>query len=286
MTILITGANGTVSTALLHALSTRSGTTLRALVRDPGKAPTVPNLEVAVGDLERPETLGDAFAGIDTLWLLTAFGPQAPHASSNAVWAARNAGVRHIVRLSAIGAAHDAPTRNGRLHALSDHELRASGMDWTILKPASFMQNLLGAVVGDTLYGTFGDGRLGLIDVRDIGEFAAHILTDPATHAGSTYTLTGPASISLYDAAAAAGSALGARITYQPVSTEQAYSSMLDMGLSEWIASVAVEYSQAYAAGWGDFTTTDFSDVIGRHARSITQFADEYAADLRSSANL
>ena len=67
----------------------------------------------------------EAFASADMLWLLTAMGPQAPNASVNAVWAARRAGVRHIVRLSAVGAAHDAPTRNGGLHALSDDELQA-----------------------------------------------------------------------------------------------------------------------------------------------------------------
>lgn len=93
-----------------------------------GKAGEVPSLERhEPGDLEQPSSLTDAFAGVDTLWLLTATGPQAPHASSNAVWAARQAGIGHIVRLSAMGAAHDAPTRNVRMHALSDVELQASG---------------------------------------------------------------------------------------------------------------------------------------------------------------
>ena len=52
-------------------------------------------------------------------------------AISSAVWAVRNARVSHIVRLSAIGAAHDAPNRNGRLHALSDAGLAASGIACT-----------------------------------------------------------------------------------------------------------------------------------------------------------
>src|SRR5437764_1134210 len=127
MTILITGANGTISSALLAALASSSDARLRAWsATRPG--PGLPGVEVAIGDLERPDTLTRAFSGVDTLWLLTAAGPQAPHASSSAVWAARNARVSHIVRLSAIGAAHDAPNRNGRLHALSDAELAASGI--------------------------------------------------------------------------------------------------------------------------------------------------------------
>jgi uncharacterized protein YbjT (DUF2867 family) len=149
-------------------------------------------VDVVVADLDQPTSLPEAFAGVDTMWLLTAAGPQAPHASSNAVWAARQAGVRHIVRMSAIGAAHDAPTRNGRLHAVSDAELQASGIPYTIIKPAAFMQILLGSVAGGTLYHNWGEGRVGFIDAADIAAFAAQVLTEPDRHAGQTYTITGP----------------------------------------------------------------------------------------------
>ena len=114
MSTLITGANGTIGSALLRVLKA-GDTEIRALVRDPEKAPDLPGLAVIAGDLDSPRSLGSAFEGVDTLWLLTAMGPQAPHQSMNAVWAARQAGVRHIVRVSAVGAAYGAPTRNGRL---------------------------------------------------------------------------------------------------------------------------------------------------------------------------
>ncbi|WP_433245972.1 SDR family oxidoreductase [Streptosporangium sp. CA-135522] len=265
MTILITGANGSVSSALLASLK---GQKARAMVRDPAKAPE--GVDVVVGDLDEPSTLAEAFAGVDTLWLLTAMGPQAPHASMNAVHAAKQAGVKHVVRMSAIGAAHDAPTRNGRLHALSDHELRVSGLDWTIIKPGFFMQNLLGSVSGGTLYAGLGHGRLGMIDVRDIADFAAAVLINPAPHAGRTYTITGPASISLHEAAATVGA------TYQPVTDEQAHTAMIGFGLPDWIAAVSVEYGRAYASGWGDYTTPDFAQVVGRQARSFAEFARDH----------
>ncbi|MEV0586570.1 SDR family oxidoreductase [Nonomuraea sp. NPDC050310] len=271
MTILITGATGNVSSALIRALPSTEN--VRVLVRDPARAPE--GVEVFVGDLDHPETLTEAFDGVETLWLLTAMGPSSPHASGNAVWAARQAGVKHIVRLSAIGAAHDAPTRNGRLHALSDLELQASGIAWTIIRPAFFMQNLFGSVNGDTLYGGLGDGRLGMIDVRDIAEFGARVLADPAPHAGRIYTLTGPESISLQQAAAAVGA------TYQPVPEEGVLEAMLGAGFPEWDAKVSVEYGRAYAANWGDYTTTHFSDVVGRPARSFADFARDHAAQLR-----
>jgi uncharacterized protein YbjT (DUF2867 family) len=79
MTILITGANGAVSSSLLASSKSEK---VRAMVRDPAKAPE--GVDVVVGDLDEPSTLVEAIAGADTLWLLTAMGPQAPHAGMNA----------------------------------------------------------------------------------------------------------------------------------------------------------------------------------------------------------
>jgi uncharacterized protein YbjT (DUF2867 family) len=282
MTLLITGANGVVSSALLRSLPT-GGIEVRALVRDLAKAPQLPGVKVVIGDLDDPSSLPPAFAGVDTVWLLTAMGPQAPHQSMNAVWAARQAGVRHIVRMSAIGAGYDAPTRNGRLHALSDAELMASGIGWTIVRPAFFTQNLLGAVVGGVLYGATGEGRVGMIDARDIADFGARVLTDPARHAGKTYTLTGPASISLRQVAADLQQVLGTSIAYQPISADQAFTAMRQAGLPEWTAAVNAEYATAYASGWGDYTTPDFAIVVGRPARDLATFARDHADQLRGT---
>jgi uncharacterized protein YbjT (DUF2867 family) len=280
MTILVTGANGTVSSALVRELA--AGFKVRALVRDAAKAPDLPSVEVAVGDLDEPSTLTDAFSGVDTVWLLTAMGPQAPHASMNAVWAARRAGVRHVVRLSAVGAGHDAPTRNGRLHALSDEELMTSGLAWTIVRPHFFMQNLLGAVNGDTLFGMLGGGRLGMVDTRDVALFGARILAAPQAHAGKVYTVTGSASVSMHEAAESISSVLGSPIRYQPVSPEDAAAAMVQLGFPQWVADVSAEYGHAYANGWGDFTTPDFTTVTGRPARSFAEFAADHRSGLRA----
>ncbi|MFG2073814.1 SDR family oxidoreductase [Nonomuraea maritima] len=273
MTILVTGANGTVSREVLRSL--RGTADLRVLVRDRSRAPS--GVEVAVGDLHHPETLERAFTGVDTVWLLLAMGPDSTHASSNAVWAARKAGVRHIVRMSAIGAGHDAPTRNGRLHALSDVELAASGLGWTVVRPAYFMQNLLGSVDGGTFRGAPGEGRIGLIDVRDIGHFAATVLRDPERHHRAVYTLTGPESIRLRDTTGLLSEVYGRPIAYQPVSPDEACSAMLAAGAKEWDARVTAEYLTAYDAGWGDYTTSTYAAVTGRPGTTFAEFARDHA---------
>lgn len=283
-TILITGATGAVSSALLVALE-GSDHQIRALVRDETKAAQLQarGVEVVVGDLDDPDSLPPAFAGVSDLWLLVPNGPRATENSMNAVWAARTAGVERVVRLSAVGAALDAPTRSGRLHALADHDLQHSGLRWTILRPHWFMQNLLNESAGIAALGTFslnaGDGRLGMIDVRDIAAFAGRVLTDPSPrHDGRIYTPTGPRSISFAQVAKAFTQVLGRPVDYRPVSDDTQRATLLHHGIPAWIVGMLVEYSQAYAAGWGDYTTSDFVDVVGHAPRTVDDFIRDHVA--------
>lgn len=287
-TVLITGATGQVSSALIRALADAENLKLRALVRDPSKGAALQRqgLQLAVGDLDEPESLPAAFDGVSDLWLLNAVSPRQPENSMNAVWAAKRAGVERVVRMSAIGAAHDAPTRNGRLHALSDAELAASGMKWTVLRPHFFMQNLLMVAPSVAQQGAFywdmGEGKLGMIDVRDIGEFAARMLMSaPEQHHGKTYTLTRPATISMAEAAAQLSQGIGKPVSYVAVPHDAARQSMLQDGMPAWVANLLVEYGTAYAENWGNFTTPHIQEVLGRPARSVLDFARDHAAAFR-----
>ncbi|TDE14995.1 SDR family oxidoreductase [Jiangella asiatica] len=283
-TVLITGANGAVSSALLDALE-GSDLTLRALVRDPSKSAQLERrgVEVFAADLGDPTSLPPAFDGVDDLWLLTAMDPRSPEHSMNAVWAARQAGVERVVRLSAIGAAYDAPTRNGRLHAMADHELQASGRHWTILRPHAFMQNLLwqaGTIAADGVFAfNMGGARLGMIDARDVAEVAAHVLrAEPERHHGKIYTLSGPQIMTYVEAAEQLGQLLGRPVRYVAASAEEAHAGMVGSGISHWLAGMLVEYGEAMVTGFGEFTTPDVENVVGRPARSFGVFARDHLA--------
>ena len=280
-TILITGATGNVSSGIIAKLK-GSGSRLRALVRNPEKAAALERqgVEVHVGDLEKPWTLGAAFAGADTVWILTPPGPRAPEQSSNALWAARQGGAKNVVRMSAIGAAHKAPTINSRLHALSDAELAASGIPFTIVKPHFFAQNMMmmakSVAEQGTIYFALADGKMGIIDSRDISDFAAHVLTTPG-HEGKTYTLTGPASLSMHDIAATIGAAVGKEVKYVAVPVDAAKQSMSQMGMDDWTVNLMGDYLTAYSANWGNLVTDDFQRVTGKAPRSFKQFATDFA---------
>jgi len=284
-TVLVTGATGTVSTALLGELRGKPGVKLRALVRDPAGAKAQAlqedGIEVVAGDLEEPDTLTEAFEGVDVLWLLTPASALEPSMGSNAVSAARKAKVGHIVRNSAIKAGHDAPNRNGRLHALVEASVKASGIPWTILRPHYYMQNLLssaGSVASDgMLYMNMGQGRVGMIDGRDVGVFAAKVIEHPEQHAGKTYAPTGPELTTMAEAAEILSSVLGKRVNYVALPQDAAQQAMLGFGLSRWFVGNVVDYGRVYSEGWGDFTTNDFKEITGQDAHSFKQFASDFA---------
>lgn len=280
-TVLITGATGTVSTALMDALD---GVRIRALAHRESDVDGLRErgAEVHVGDLDDPRTLPPAFEGVDDLWLLTPNGPRAPENSMNALWAAREAGVERVVRLSAIDAAHDAPNRSGRLHALSDREMEGSGLRWTILRPHWFMQNLLNEAGEIAATGAFslnmGSAELAMIDARDIAAVAARVLMDdPDEHHGRTYTLSGPRLLGFDDVAAEIGRALGRDVGYRAVGDGVKREALLGFGVSVWIVDMVEEYARAYAAGWGRYTTTTVEELLGRPPRDVAEFVRDYA---------
>src|SRR6266849_10726152 len=284
-TVLVTGATGTVSTAMLGELKGKPGLKLRALVRDPAGAKAQAlqkdGIEVVAGDLEEPDTLAEAFEGVDIMWLLTPASALEPSMGSNAVTAARKAKVSYIVRNSAIKAGHDAPNRNGRLHALVEESVKASGIPWTILRPHYYMQNLLSSassVASDSaLYMNMGKGRVGTIDGRDMGVFAAKVIEHPDRHVGKIYNPTGPESIDMAAAAETLSRGFGKQVNYVALPQDAAQQAMLGLGLSRWFVGNVVDYGREYSDGWGDFTTSDFKDITGQEARTFKQFATDFA---------
>jgi uncharacterized protein YbjT (DUF2867 family) len=278
-TILLFGANGNVGGATILALQ-GSKHRLIGVVRDTAKAKALEALgvELKVGDLEKLRTVESAFEGIDTAFLCTNPGFLAPVLQSNALWAARRGGAKHIVRLSAVGAAHDAPTLNSRLHALSDSEVMGSGLKWTILKPHFFIQNLMmnarSVKEQGTIFSALGEAKVPMVDVRDVGEAAARVLSDPAPHAGKTHVLTG-APVSMHEVAKAFSDASGKPVKYVPIPVAQIVENMAKMGADEYDQVSLRDYFTAYASGWQSTPTNTVKELTGHEPRTVADFAKE-----------
>lgn len=279
--ILVVGATGNIGSGLVPAL-TKRGAEVRGLAHSADSAGAVSEAgaEAVVGELTDPGSLNDAFHGVDVAFILTRGMDNQVEMAGNAIEAAKRAGVGRLVRLSAFIPEPALDTTLGKQHDEVEKLVQGSGVPYTILRPTFFMQNILSAtptIASDgAMYWPFGDGRAGMIDVRDIVDVAAEVCTSDG-HEGATYTLTGPASISMHDTAAALTKTLGKEVSYVDVPVAAAVESMVGMGFPQFMADSFGELFVNFAKGGGDRATGDVEKVSGHPARSIDDFARDFA---------
>lgn len=269
--ILVTGATGKVGSAAVRLLAQR-GVPVRALVR------TATGPGDVEGDFDRPDTLDRAMAGVTGVILVS---PAVPAQELNVVAAAARAGVGHLVKITSTASA-DSPIARRRGQAEIEAGLAASGIAHTLLRSNAFMQNVLALAPAIRATGGFassaGDGRIGMIDARDVADVAATVAAAPAGHAGRTYRLTGPELITYADVAAVLTRLLGRTVAFRTHSSERDRQSMIDAGVPEPIATMNAQAFGLIAEGDAAWLTRDVPDLLGRPARSFTEFAADHAA--------
>ena len=279
--VLVTGATGNIGSRLTPRLASRPDVAVRALVRSLKKgAPlAAAGAELVPGRFEDSETLRRAMQSIDTVVLITPAGPSAAEQASTALAAAREAGVRKIVRVSVFNAAYGGPSDVTRQHGRIDAEIRASGLTYTLLRPPFFMQNLCfltarSIVKEGRIYSGTGAGRLSMVDLRDVVDCAEESVMSESSD-NKTYTLTGPESISFHEIAERLTGIMGRAIEYVPVFPEWVEQSVRAMGRGGWYGIVMSDLFRAYSEGWGDVITGDVALITGRRPRSFDVFARE-----------
>jgi uncharacterized protein YbjT (DUF2867 family) len=283
--IVIFGATGTIGTPLVNALLAK-GETLRAVTSDPAKTKTLQaqGCEVAVADFDDPAALEQACAGADKAFLVTPAHPDMRRWKANAIDAAKAAGVGHMVMSTGLGANPKARLTFGRWHSDSQEHLKVSGMDWTLLQPTYFMQNLLwqAASIASGKYLDELGGPVSWVDARDIADLAALTLTGNG-HAGKAYGVTGPEALSGPDIAGLLGKVSGREITCQTVSNTDARNAMVASGMTPEIADAMVELSTLGPKGYLAGVETTIPDVLGQPGRRFSDFITENTASLTIS---
>jgi uncharacterized protein YbjT (DUF2867 family) len=281
--ILVTGATGKTGRALVQQLA-KMGMPVRAMVRDRAKAADIAaaGAEIAVADLSRVETLVPALVGIDRAYLMTAADPQQVMLHSNFIGAAKQAGVRYVVRHSVRGADPHSPVKLCRWHAASQKELEESGIAWTHLQPIYSMQNFLTFALTIQSQGEFyapmKDGALSMVDARDVAAVAAAALIDNAPHQGKTYVVTGPEALTFADAAGQLSAALGKPVRYLDIARENSRKALLQRGMPEWYVEDLLGFYEFYSTGAGAAVSDVVARITGRPARSFRQFAEDYGS--------
>lgn len=209
--ILVTGASGNLGSKLIERLEFASINYRKAVRKaDPDC------IDQVTFDLLNPETFKSAVLDCDVVFLLR------PPAISNMkqtlnifIDVARKNGIKHIIFISVAGANRMVP------HYAVEQHLKAGPLDWTILRPDFFMQNLEMAYQSDIryqneIYVPAGNGQISFIDVVDLAEVASKVIQDPTNYFGKTYTLTGPEALSFKKVASILSVELGRPIQYRP----------------------------------------------------------------------
>jgi len=271
-TILIVGAAGNNGIAAIEALVNNNGSQIkvRAGVRSADKAAQLktrfPAIDTVLFDLDEPATLKTAFEGVSKVYIVPGnVENRAQHAKS-AIDAAVAAGtVKHIVLLSVVGAEWEAILFAKQFREAEKY-LEASGLPWTHLRTIWFQDNFFGwadGIKNGTLYFGIRDGKLAPLNVKDIGEAAAVILTTDG-HSGKAYNLTGPELLSGDDIAAIFARATGHAVAYVSPDVNSTYESLTSAGWPVWQAKGLLELFEVFASNQAAVVTPDGEALLGR----------------------
>jgi uncharacterized protein YbjT (DUF2867 family) len=273
--VLVTGATGNVGRPVVRALLA-AGREVRAAVRAPG-SPVPDGAEVVAFDFTDPGTWTATFRGVEAVFLVRP--PQIANVRRDmapALRAARAAGVRQVVLLSLQGAERVPVVP----HAALERELRGSGMDWTFVRAAFFMQNLSTTHAPDIrdrgeIVVPAGRGRTAFVDVEDVAAVAAAALLDPDGHRHRAWTPTGPDALTYAEVATVLGEVLGRPVRYlRPGAAAYLRHARRTLGMPAGMAMVTTAIYTAARLGLAAGLTGDVATVTGRPPGSVRRFAE------------
>lgn len=274
-TFLITGATGTVGSALVPALQA-TDTTVHAMSR---KSRDIPGATTVLADLHDVASLEAALTGVTGVFLNSPSTPDAADLQSRFADIAQAVGVQRVVLLSQYAADVDSPVRFLRWHAEVEQHVRELDLEVTVLRPNLYLQSLLAFAANAARTGVLAapieEAAVSAIDTRDIAEVAAAVLTESG-HVGATYTLTGPRAVTHAEITAALSNASGRDIAFAPVASKQ-FASALEGLLPPWQLDGLLEDYAHYGRGEAAEVHTSVADFLGRFARSIEDFARDHA---------
>jgi uncharacterized protein YbjT (DUF2867 family) len=278
--IFVVGANGTIGRQLVRQLGA-AGRQVRAGVRSRAKAAglAADTVEVVEADTAHPAPLARAMAGCDAVFIVNPLAQEMVAQCATIVKAAKDAGVRRLVRSSFLGADAPGPILLNRWHRAAEEVIEDSGLPFTHLRPNSFMQNFCtmhgrSIKTKDVFFTSLGVGKTSYVDVRDIAAAAVVALTQPG-HENKGYTLTGPEALSCDEAGRVLSGALGRPIAHVDVPETATRRALLEVGAPPVIADALMQLFAVIKAGAHAAVTADVERLLGRPPISFAQFAKD-----------
>lgn len=275
MNIGISGASGKLGQGVLHELAARAqGYNVIAISRTPERAGS--GVEGRVGDYDQPDTLAQAYSGLDRL-LLIPTSDQRPGKRGEqnvaAIKAAIAAGVKHIVFMSAAGTREQEEPNIGASYWVGEQYLIRNAPRWTILRMNYYAEALameVASAVGSGALTGVAENRVAFVARDDIAAAAAGILLGEG-HAGAIYNATGDRTYTGAERAALISEITGKPLGFVAVPADALRGGMAKAGLPEDVINTWVSIQNDFAAGAFDIVTGDVERLAGRAPKSLRE---------------
>jgi len=277
--ILLTGATGKTGSATAKALNER-GIKFRALIRNEEKREEIESLggEVVIGSIENKEAVDQSMVDIEAALILLPNSENQLSLEKQLVDSAKQAGAKRVVKMSSIEATPDATSPIPKLHLESEEYIKQSGLNWTMIKPNFYMQNLLASAgtIKDQgkIFLPMGEGKTGMIDTTDVGKVLAKVLSEDG-HESMNHEITGPEILSFYEVAEIFSQGLGKQVDYVDVPLG-AYKETLGQFLTnQWHLDAVIDLFKGIADGGIEEKTDTYSELMGESPKSLSEFISE-----------
>jgi uncharacterized protein YbjT (DUF2867 family) len=249
--------------------------------RTPQQVPQLENAEVVRGDFAEPATLDDAFAGVSAALVVSGSGRPGERAQlhRNAFEAAVRAGVRHVVYLSLQGASLNSKYPYSRDHSLSEQYLAATGVPYTILRNAFYLDMFLERFDADgVMRGSANETRGAFVSREDAARTAAAVLADPP---GGTHDVTGPEALNLAEVARRFSRMTGRQLHYLPESAKSARDWLSRREEASWRVDLSVGWFEAIAAGELEHTSDAVFRFTGKNSMNLEEYFTSFPERLQ-----
>ncbi|AAZ28618.1 SDR family oxidoreductase [Colwellia psychrerythraea] len=278
-TILIIGAAGNNGMATIESLvSKQPKDTIVAAVRSTDKATLLkkkfPSIKTVIIDLDKPETLTAAYEGVTKVFMIPGNVEEREQHAKNAIDAAVQAGtVKQFLFYSVVGAEYEAILFAQQFRA-GEKYLEQSGLNWTHLRTIFFQDNFFGWADGvkqGGLYFGIREGSFAPLNVADIGEMAANILTTSG-HEHKAYNITGSELLSGEEMAKVFTDVTGKTVAYISPTKQQTLDSLLSTGWPQWQAEGMLELFEVFATNQAAVVSPDGEQLLGRPLTTLKDF--------------
>lgn len=283
--ILVTGAAGKTGRAVVRALGAL-GTSVRALVYRPTQVPVLMSLgvqDVVAGDMRTQAVLDRAVEGVQSVYhICPNMSPDEFALGQMITQAARTAGVTHFVYHSVLHPQTEAMPHHWQKLRVEEH-IFETGLPYTILQPAAYMQNVLagwGAIVEHGVYRVpyALDTRLGMVDLEDVAAVAATVLTESG-HLGAVYELSGAEALTQIEVAAELSRGLGRPVQAELISLDEWERGARAAGLGNYQVETLIKmfhYYEQYGL-WGNPNALTW--LLGRQPMTFSAFVERSAGN-------